>query len=67
MMTLRNKPTDEVFLAEPCFGLFFSLLIVAQWYVYNDIHGGVELLPLTNLRKLRKSKFAAISQGQTIN
>ena len=37
----KNK-AKEGFLAEPCFARFYLLLIIAQWYVYNDIQCGVE-------------------------
>ena len=47
--------------------LVFLQFIIPHWYVYKDIQGGVELSPLRNLRKLRKSKMAAISQDQTKN
>ena len=49
--------------------LVFWLLVIAHWYFYKDIQGGVELSPLMNLKKKteRKSKTAAISQGQAIS
>ena len=48
--------------------LVFLLLIIAHWYVYNEIQGGVEFSPLGNLKKkIRKSKTAATFQDQTIN
>ena len=65
----RNSPAaKEGYFAEPCLAdLFFLLLIIAQWYVYNDIQGGVEFSPLKIYGELRKSKMAAISRDQTIN
>ena len=60
---LVQQPAKVGFFDRALSWLVFLLLIIGHWCVSNDIQGGVEFSLLGTLRKLRRPKISAISQG----